>query len=106
MFGVRTVATLVNLADYLADKLKVTERPNPAPAKVEIVAALEVLEDLIEARQRKLDALRRGRQSNACSDTSDIVSNRLRAINEQRSAITVLQKTWRLLVHLHDNSVH
>lgn len=103
---VRVMATLVNFADYLADKLKITERPNLAPAKVEIVGALEVLEDLIEARQRKLNALKDGRQANVCSDISENVTSRLRAINEQQSAIAVLQKTWSLLVQLRDTSVH
>jgi hypothetical protein len=103
---VRVMATLVNLADYLAAKLKVTECPNLAPTKVEIVGALEVLEDVIVARQRKLYALKNGRQTNVCSDTSENVTSRLQAINEQRSAIAVLQKTWFLLVQLRDTSVH
>jgi DNA phosphorothioation-dependent restriction protein DptG len=103
---VRVMATLVNFADYHADKLKLTERPNLAPTKVEIVGALEVLEDLIEARQRKLNALKDGRQTNLCSDISENVTSRLRAINEQRSAIAVLQKTWSLLVQLRNTSVH
>lgn len=103
---VRVMATLVNFADYLADKLKLTERRNLAPTKVEIVGALEVLEDLIEARQRKLNALKDGRQTNLCSDISENVTSRLRAINEQRSAIAVLQKTWSLLVQLRNTSVH
>jgi hypothetical protein len=100
------LATLVNFADYLADKLKITERPNLAPSKVEIVGALEVLEELMEARQRRLNALKNVRQTNVCSDPSKSVTNRLWAINEQRSAIAVLQKTWLLLVQLRDTSVH
>ena len=103
---VRVMATLVNFADFRTDKLKITERPNLAPTKVEIVGALEVLEDLIQARQRKFNTLKNGRQTNVCSDTSENVTSRLQAINAQRSAIAVLQKTWLLLVQLRDTSVH
>lgn len=100
------MATIVNFADYLAEKVEITERPSLAPTKVEILGALEVLEDLIEARQRKLEAVRSGRQASERSDTSANVTSRLQAINEQRSAIAVLQKTWSLLVQLRDASVH
>lgn len=100
------MAILVSFADYLADKLKITERPNLAPTKVEIVGALEVLEDLIEARQRKHDALKNVRRMYDRSDTSEKVASRLQVISEQRSAIAVLQKTWLMLVQLRDTSVH
>ena len=100
------MATLVNFADYLVGKIKITERPNLSPTKVEIVGALEVLEDLIEARQRKLNALKSGRLTNEYSDTSKNVTSRFQFINEQRNAITVLQKTWLLLMQLRDTSDH
>ena len=100
------MGTLVNFADYLADKLRVTERPALAPTKVEVVGALEVLEELLESRQRKLNSLKTGRQTKECSDPSENVTSRLRVINEQKSAIAVLQKTWLLLVQLRDTSVH
>lgn len=103
---VRVMAAIVNFADYLVGKIKVTERPSQASTKVEIVGALEVLEDLIEARQRKLNALRSGRQTNEYSETSKNVTSRFQFINEQRSAITVLQKTWLLLMQLRDTSDH
>ena len=105
-FGVRVMAALVDFTEYLADRLRGTQRANLAPAKSEIVGALEVLEDLIESRQRKVNSLRSGQQTNECSDPSGNVSNRLRTINEQRSAIAVLQKTWLLLVQLRDTSAH
>jgi len=104
--GFRAMATLVDFTEYLADRLTVTQRPNLAPTKSEIVGALEVLEDLIESRQRKVNLLRSGQQTNECSDPSGNVTNRLRTINEQRSAIAVLQKTWLLLAQLRDTSVH
>lgn len=105
-FGVRVMAALVDFTEYLADRLRGTQRANLAPAKSEIVGALEVLEYLIESRQRKVNSLRSGQQTNECSDPSGNVSNRLRTINEQRSAIAVLQKTWLLLVQLRDTSAH
>ncbi|MFO1132018.1 MAG: hypothetical protein U1E16_08415 [Hyphomicrobiales bacterium] len=100
------MAILVSFANYLAGKLKITERPNLAPTKVEIVGALEVLEDLIEARQRKHDALKNVRRMYDRSDTSEKVASRLQVISEQRNAIAVLQKTWLMLVQLRDTSVH
>lgn len=99
------MAPLASIAEYRADKLKVTEPPNLAPSRVEIIGALEVLEDALEARQRKLNALENWRQMNVCSDISGAVTGRLLAVNEQRTAITVLQKTWSLLVHLRNASV-
>lgn len=104
--GVCVMATLVNFADYLVGKIKITERPNLSPSKVEIVGALEVLEDLIEARQRKFNALKGGRLTNEYSETSKNVTSRFQFINEQRNAITVLQKTWLLLMQLRDTPDH
>ncbi|MFO1131994.1 MAG: hypothetical protein U1E16_08295 [Hyphomicrobiales bacterium] len=100
------MTTPIFLSNYLAARSRPPRRGSLLPSRSELDDSLEILDALIEARQREFLTLLKSSRPCEGTDTTNNVTHRLRILNEQRSAIAVLQKTRRLLAQLRDVEAH